>query len=223
MALNTKKWTLQLKMAYLAPLLGPHQAAEKVAPIKKEILHKRSTLENFFPTEKRSIQLEQEINALQSFEYLFAEIQLAGRKTKTPRPGKRLPPQEFLELVVIGIELAKGDSTKLHEIRVTLQDSNSRSVPPAKESVFSWTKTLPAHERFLFPHTRSVQRLSGATSNTEWANEIKRDYLQRLVSVYQVGDKRMSELSNQEINRDLVSKAKILKHLKEKWEKSISI
>lgn len=147
----------------------------------------------------------------------FLEIMSKGYPVKRKIRGSLPVSQDFMELIVLGLELAKGNKSLLSDIRAILQSVNSRVVPPNKEnSVFVWSQKFQGRDFKFIAKVKSV----GTHPDTSWANKMKNYYLDELNKMYHRTSEREKKIDNKEYigsNFVKVDKQEILKRIKKKW------
>lgn len=175
-SLSIDKFVKVLKEDFFFNLANHANLAEEKELLESTIVN----LKKLAQSEYAEIQQTSKI-ALHALETSYAREFLRAmvrNKTKNRR-GKVVPWESHLSIVVVALELAKGNKKLLHRIRQILQTRFDKEIKPSNESIFYWTKALPKDSKKI-PTFLSVTRVNGQKQETHWANEMKRAYLLHL-------------------------------------------
>lgn len=114
----------------------------------------------------------------------FYQLMSKERSRRRRRGGRQLPPTTFMELVVVALEMAKGDKELLHAVRATLTyTSSSEGLEAADESIYRWIKEMTKLQRRARPTLYDVTPKNYG-SGTSWSEQIKSKYLTQLHKRY---------------------------------------
>ncbi len=191
--------------------------------LKKEFYYMIKDREKYQRTLLEINNLSTEKQAKRIYEKEFCEIFLSAFPVNRKIKGSIPPSTSFMEIVVIGIELAKRKKELLAQMRSILQKRNDPLVPPNREhSVYSWSSDYSDVNAKLMTGTPSV----GSYLGTAWANKIKNTYIKELGIHYWRSSEKEKKLDDNKYeykSKMPFDKKTVLARVINKWKKKVTI